>query len=143
MSFQKLCPFLSWSFKEETSTEQILIISFKGEYRSGSRGNNDADLMTGIVFTANKLFNPSKIIIDLSELSYSWGNRLLYPLNASNKDSLAIVVGKKSKNGVFSLFGFTQPNERPVNVFDTIEEAIIYLKDTNGLFLFYTSILMM
>ena len=137
ITLKQMCPSIKWFFRLESESSQILIISFKGTYRYGSSGNKDADLMLGIIFLGYKLFQPQKIVLDLSELDYMWGNKLLNVLHIGKGKSFAIVVGSKCKEGIISLTEAKKSEDDMINVFDSVDEAVSYLQENPVSFTFY------
>jgi len=56
---------------------QVLEVKFGGEYREGSLGNPDADAMVRHLAVLLVRTQPDVVLLDLSALRYTWGNRLL------------------------------------------------------------------
>lgn len=137
ITLKQMCPSISWSFQLESDNSRILIISFKGTYRYGSTGNKDADLMLGIIFVGYKLFQPQKIVLDLTEFNYMWGNNLLNVIRIGKGHSFAIVVGPNCRDGVTSLIEATKTEDNIIKVFDSVTDAVAYLQEKSVDFKFY------
>ena len=66
------------------NSEKIVVVTFSGVYGVGSQGNTDALFMASMIHTAISIWSPKGIILDLSKLSYSWGDMM----------SMVLVSGK-------------------------------------------------
>jgi hypothetical protein len=60
----------------------VQVVAFAGDYGVGSSGNNDAAYMRGVVLSSLAAWDVACVILDLSELSYSWGYALLGVIEA-------------------------------------------------------------
>jgi hypothetical protein len=68
---------------EENGRDTLVqVVAFAGEYGVGSSGNDDAAYMRGVVLSSLAAWDVACVIIDLSELSYSWGYALLGVIEA-------------------------------------------------------------
>ena len=90
--------------------------------------------MVGIIFAGWKVYWPQKIILDFTELTYVWGDRMFNIITMGKKETFAIVLGPKSKEAILSLIGASDIKGKWVNMFETIEEALEYIKDLDGNF---------
>ena len=111
MRFQKQtlkenCPSIHLDFELELSGSEIhvvplLIARVQGEYRDGSAGAPDAAYISGLCRTAIELWNARAVLLDLSQLSYEWGDEFdnLYNLDVP----LAVVVGEKCRRAMSTL----------------------------------------
>ncbi|MEK5476302.1 hypothetical protein NYE70_05055 [Paenibacillus sp. FSL R5-0407] len=88
---------------------KIMVLKFIGEYGFGSAGNSDAIYMRAMGEAVLEAWNPGGLIIDLSELSYEWGDRLedvFYIGSYKYRDKpfpIALIVGDKSEEAVRTL----------------------------------------
>ncbi|MCM3342457.1 hypothetical protein M3650_28495 [Paenibacillus sp. MER TA 81-3] len=56
--------------------KDMMVLQFTGNYGYGSEGNSDAAYMKAIATAALSVWEPTALIINLSELTYEWGDRL-------------------------------------------------------------------
>ncbi|HEY6971884.1 MAG TPA: hypothetical protein VJA94_21915 [Candidatus Angelobacter sp.] len=56
---------------------RVLIVSFSGTYPPGSEGNRHAKYITIMAMYGLVAFEPACLVLDFSDLSYSWGDALL------------------------------------------------------------------
>lgn len=61
----------------------VLVASFVGEYRHGSRGEPDARLMEAVIASARIAYRPVAIALDFTRLEYEWGDDLRRVVDAS------------------------------------------------------------
>lgn len=93
----------------EVNFLKIMILKFIGEYGFGSAGNSDAIFMRAMGEAVLEAWNPGGLIIDLSELSYEWGDQLedvFYVGSYKYRDRpfpIAIIVGDKSEEAIRTL----------------------------------------
>ncbi|MFO0942544.1 MAG: hypothetical protein U0930_17550 [Pirellulales bacterium] len=112
------CPYVS-----------IVHLSFEGNYRDGSSGAPDAHYMVGIRSIVQGAWYPSAMILDLSKLSYDWGDEmdLLIP---SDGDRDAVIVGDQCSNALATLmFGIDTRKSitDAANYFDNFASALAYV----------------
>lgn len=55
----------------------VLIVSFSGAYPPGSKGNRHGEYIAIMAMYGLVAFQPACLVLDFSDLSYSWGNTLL------------------------------------------------------------------
>jgi hypothetical protein len=103
----------------EHAGQRLLMASFVGEYRPGSQGNPDAQLMKAVLASALSAWDFDGVVLDLRELSYVWGNSLLGVFDQRYPMAWSILVGEKSAAAVRSLVGNT-----PLH--GTLEEAVAH-----------------
>jgi len=85
-----------------------------GEYKLGSAGNSDARHICGMMAYAQERFTNSFWILDLSELSYEWGDEMdmILDFGAINGiDSVAVVYGTNCIAAVATLAGMDRAPE--------------------------------
>lgn len=70
---------------EEGADALIQVVVFRGECRVGSRGNDDAAYMRGVVMSAISAWHTGCLVLDLRELDYSWGSGLLTVIQAPHE----------------------------------------------------------
>lgn len=93
----------------EVSYLEIMILKFIGVYGFGSAGNSDAIFMRAIGEAVLEAWEPGGLIIDLSELSYEWGDQLedvFYIGSYKYRDMpfpIALIVGDKSEEAIRTL----------------------------------------
>ncbi|MCE5170818.1 hypothetical protein LQV63_16050 [Paenibacillus profundus] len=87
----------------------IMALQFKGNYGYGSKGNCDAAYMKAVATAALSVWEPTALIIDLSELTYEWGDRLeeIFYIGTHQYDDTpfptALVVGPDCEEGIRTL----------------------------------------
>ncbi len=118
----------------------IQVVSFAGEYGVGSKGNNDAAYMRGVVLAALAAWDVACLILDLSELDYSWGYALLGVIEAAGelRDQggtlhfpVLVVASQKSKVGLTSLLA-SSPDPFGDILFDSLDKALARAKKAVG-----------
>lgn len=88
----------------------VLVVACAGEYRPGSDGKPDARRMVAHVAAGLSLWPAGAVVLDLSALSYRWGDGIIAVLDAASTGSdtllprpVAIVTGVASHGGLASL----------------------------------------
>ncbi|WP_240636807.1 hypothetical protein [Paenibacillus silvae] len=87
----------------------IMILKFLGEYGFGSAGNSDARYMCAIGEAVVEAWEPSGLILDLSELAYEWGDRMenVFDIGhakyGDNPFPTALIVGERSEEAIRTL----------------------------------------
>ena len=74
-----------YGLAEEGSEALICVVAFQGDYGVGSRGAGDAAYMRGAVMASISAWHTACLILDLRELSYSWGGELLTVIQAPHE----------------------------------------------------------
>jgi hypothetical protein len=115
--------------------EVLLIAKFRGRYRYGSAGAPDAAFIAGLTQTALEVWNAAAVVLDLSEVSYEWGDEmdLLFDVGASRGAKSAIVVGPACARAIATLMWGTETTRLATEaekIFDTVEEAWRYVRKT-------------
>lgn len=93
----------------EVNYLNIMILKFFGEYGFGSAGNSDAKYMRAMGEAVLEAWNPGGLILDLSDLSYEWGDQLedvFYIGSYKYRDKpfpVALIVGDKSEEAIRTL----------------------------------------
>lgn len=99
-------------YMEETSTyneSNTMIIKYSGEYGLGSSGDSDAIYMCAMGKAALSAWNPSGVIIDLSDLSYKWGDMIEMVFDIGSEQYIdsefprAVIVGSKCEEAIRTL----------------------------------------
>jgi hypothetical protein len=118
--------------------EKILIVTFVGEYKSGSEGDTDAAFMCGAAAAGVSGFSPHAVIFDFLELKYTWGDRLdaVYSQAPTridpDKPCYAVVPGPDCAEAIRTL-ELGEFSKAPISsipwVHDSIEAATTYLSD--------------
>lgn len=105
LAFEKSCPHLKWKYYEMPFEKgggcEILRVSFSGKYEC----TNDqayARLMPIIVRAGVEYWNPSKVLLDYSELEFTGGEEFERTYDAVNNDyiSTVMVVGKQCRKAM-------------------------------------------
>lgn len=94
--------------------EKIGYFKVYGEYKLGSAGNSDARHICGMMAYAQERFTKSFWILDLSELSYEWGDEMDMVLDfggINGIESMAVVYGPKCIAAVATLDGMERKPE--------------------------------
>jgi hypothetical protein len=132
-----------WRVEDGKRDTNIQVISFSGEYGVGSKGNNDAAYMRGVVLCGLASWDVSCLILDLSDLEYSWGYALLGVIEVAGefKDQggtlqfpVFIVVSDRCKAGITSLLA-SAPESFGNIIFDSVEKAMARAKKAMGEYL--------
>jgi hypothetical protein len=115
------------------SYKKIGYFKVTGEYKSGSAGSSDAYHIRGMMAYAQERYNERYWILDLSELSYEWGDEMDLVLGLDEfegVDAVATVFGEKCIEAVATLGGMERkPKDllsEPGN-FDNLNAAYEYL----------------
>ena len=107
-SLEKYCPTITYDFSiahvAHTHLVDLLVITFHGRYRDGSEGRPDAGLIQGGIRTGIAVFDPFKLIIDLSDLEYALGDNLSLLIDESEWIKTAYVVGDKCRHALSTLY---------------------------------------
>lgn len=88
---------------------KLLLVRFTGDYGYGAGGNDDANYMDAMYRAAVEVISPAGLILDFSEFSYQWGDRLGQVLNVPDawgkvpRPPFAIVLGEACEEGLRSL----------------------------------------
>lgn len=104
-----------------------------GEYKVGSSGNSDARHICGMMAYGQERFPNRFWILDLSELSYEWGDEMDMVLDfeaLDGIDSVAVVYGSKCIEAVATLGGMDRKPEDLLSEegnFNNLEEAYEFL----------------
>lgn len=128
------CPTIGHHFflagGDEEGFGQTLVVAFSGQYRDGSLGNPDATYMYGLLSLACQLWHHRGLVIDLSGLSYEFGDQILMALAHPFGLPSALVVGPGCEAALATLISEECPAP-PVTdfewVFDTVDDALDYV----------------
>ncbi|WP_159888716.1 hypothetical protein [Paenibacillus puerhi] len=94
---------------KEVDYLEIMIIKFVGNYGYGSDGNSDATFMRAIRSAVLEAWEPGGLILDLSDFSYEWGDRIetvFFVGDDKYRDipfPVALIVGNKSEEAIRTL----------------------------------------
>ena len=112
----------------------ILVARFVGKYRLGHLGDPDATYIASMARAAMFNWEPSGLILDLSQLDYKWGDMMDLVLNPNQwsgfKTPFAVVVGPDCRDAIASLKFGTDTTKSAADItgfFDTLPAAIDYL----------------
>ncbi len=128
---------IRYEFRLETTGKNrfwyTLIAKFSGTYRPGSAGAPDAHFICGIAHTGIAMWHPAALILDLRELSYTWGDEMDMVLDAGSDHHVptAIVGSDACLPAIGTLIhgiNSTQPATDAKSIFDSIEEAWEYVR---------------
>lgn len=109
----------------------IIHLAFSGNYRNGSAGGPDARYIRGVVGITNNVWRPSGIILDLSDLTYEWGDEMGDVVEAPSNHPFAIVVSPLCEPAISSLCCASTPSKTVLDreqFFDSFEAALHYLR---------------
>lgn len=113
----------------------VLVVKVSGCYRPGSQGNPDARYIRAMVTAGLIAYDPVCLILDFSQLEYTWGNSLLGVFQ--DVDTLMndpeepeapafpvfIVSGPDCHHALLSLTD-TRSDTQPDWLFDRLDEAM-------------------
>jgi hypothetical protein len=124
-----------WVPEDQRTTDgdnHLLVIRYHGVYRIGCDGNPDATYMAAIGRAAIDVFEPGAGVIDLSDLSYQWGDMLeiVWDIGGRRELPCAVIVGDKCRAAVGTLiFGEASTTDacEAEFVFDTLAAAVAYV----------------
>lgn len=126
------CTFHLGDHPGKTYGKTVLVIRFTGTYRVGSAGNPDATFMMAMGNTGVEVSHPHAIVIDLSGLTYSWGDMLegVLSIGRTPDRPSAVVVGKHCRVAVGTLL-FGENSTKDIceqdGYFDLLEPAWRYV----------------
>lgn len=108
-----------------------LIAKFKGTYRPGSAGKPDAQFIHGMTLTALRMWRPATVILDLRELTYTWGTDMDLVLDVGAEEDIStLIVGSETCLPAIGTLLFGPGDQRPATdqarIFDSLEEALEY-----------------
>ena len=120
----------------EERLPRVLVVSFAGQYPTGSEGNPHGHFIAHATIHGLSAFNPWCLILDMRELSYQWGNSLLAVFDDADRymsgddDSpvrfpIVVVTSSKCRDAFLSLVT-PHGGARPEWHFDDMEPAIAY-----------------
>lgn len=125
------CPTIGHHFfltgGDEEEFDQVLVAAFAGQYRDGSSGNSDATYMHGLLSLACQLWPHRGLVIDLSGLSYEFGDQILMVLAHPFGFPSALVVGPGCEAALATLITEECPATPVADlewVFDTVDDAV-------------------
>ena len=89
----------------------IVVVQFSGTYRYGSAGTSDASYMAAMLYAAVRAWEAVGCILDLSGLTYTWGDDFDEFLPPSLDIPSALVVGEHCAEAIRTLLhGQHSPN---------------------------------
>lgn len=136
ISFEKETDIV-YEFQLETTGKNrffyTLIAKFKGTYRPGSAGAPDAAFICGIARTAVMMWHPAALILDLRDLSYTWGDEMDWVLDAGADSGVptAVVGSNACLPAIGTLIhgiNSTRPATAAENIFDNIDQAWEFIR---------------
>ncbi len=74
-----------YGLAEEGSEALICVLEFHGDYGVGSRGAGDAAYMRASAMASITAWHTACLVLDLRDLSYSWGGELLTAIQAPHE----------------------------------------------------------
>jgi hypothetical protein len=110
----------------------VLIAAFHGQYGHGSAGNGDAAFMNANVLAGLAAYRPLCVILDLREMSYTWGNSLLnlfQDVETLRGDGgpipfpILVVTSDLCRDAILTLFSQTEPQAAPWH-FRSLDSAL-------------------
>ena len=124
------CEFFTQNLRD-THLIDILHIKFSGTYRLGSAGKTELGYMTGNYELGKAIWRPFKIILDISNVEYEWGDDMELLLDISDPKSSVIIVGDKNRKAISTLiYGIDTKKDIVDNkfYFDNLEKGVQELK---------------
>ena len=127
---------IKFEFKLETMDKHPFahthIAKFSGTYRPGSTGRPDACFIHGMTETALRIWIPEALILDLTELSYRWGDEMDWVIGVGEDRCMhrAVVGSEKCLPALGTLIhgeGSTRSATDEENIFDDMEPAWSYV----------------
>jgi hypothetical protein len=94
---------------EQFQSPEFLVIRYSGEYRIGSAGNPDAKYIFGTAAGAHAAWQANAVILDFTDLSYTWGDAIEMVLSIGLRPELktefpvVIIVGERCREALQSL----------------------------------------
>ena len=136
LRIENLTSTIDVTFRRGDSTttpyRDILIVKYSGQYPDGSSGNTDARYMFAMGNAALQAYEPSGVIIDMSDLHYEWGDMLEMVFGIGSDQyvdaefPMAAVVGPRCREAIRTLIHGIN-NDKPLNeigwVFDSLQAA--------------------
>jgi hypothetical protein len=135
-------PFNAERFKEinvavdffKYEGKSIMLAKLKGALPEGSKARPDCNYINQQLASNLLAMRPVALLLDLSELKYSFGNSLidaLSPLSElqifESKYDIAFLLSDLNKYGLASLWGF-DIDQPPENIFFGYDEAVQYVE---------------
>ncbi|MEM9981238.1 MAG: hypothetical protein AAF734_02005 [Bacteroidota bacterium] len=112
--------------------DRVLLIDISGNYRDGSEGNVDADFIFAKISGYFLVVEPVIVVIDISKLTYTWGNSFLKILNfvkligrdeyEKNIEQL-VIISEENKPYIYSLIRY-ENEDLPHNFFLDLRIAL-------------------
>lgn len=126
------CRFQIGTHQGTSYPRKILVIQFAGTYRVGSSGNPDASFMFAMGNAAVEAFGPAAVILDMSQLSYEWGDMLdcVFDIGGHLRLPSSVIVGPQCREAIGTLcFGINSKEDacQHEEIFDTLEDAWQYV----------------
>ncbi len=114
-------PPLDIDLKFEMIENDFLKVKITGKYPYGSEGNNEGNYINSALEYSFRIIQPKKLIVDMSQLDYEWGDALIYapfPVLINREFPYRLIVSEQNKSAIQSLY----PSETRIS--DSIEKAI-------------------
>ena len=129
---------LKVSYRIVREPVRVLVVAFHGEYRPGSKGNDDAHFMHGVASAGVEARRPNAVVFDFRDLKYVWGDmlELVYnaaPAHKTGQQTFAVVAGESSVEAIRTL-ELGQFSEEPITAIPwlhtSFDAAYDYLSKT-------------
>ena len=122
-------------FDAARGARRILVVKFSGAYRPGCQGTPDALFIQGITLAGLKVWGPDALILDLRQLSYTWGDNMeeVLGLREEIEVPFAIVGSESCLPAIGTLLqAFYGPEKIKAatdaeNIFDNMGAALEYV----------------
>lgn len=110
----------------------LLFCKIVGTHRIGSEGNLDSEYIYSKLVAYYYWVKPCSIVLDLTDMEYSWGDRLLKIINFPSEIGrdeqekqlpLLLIVSDKCKEGIASLLK-VKNNRLPNWIYEDFEQAV-------------------
>ncbi|WP_372365459.1 hypothetical protein [Candidatus Uabimicrobium sp. HlEnr_7] len=127
-----ICKDKRYILSTPNKNAEVIVLKFSGHCGIGSRGNEDTTYMYRVVvgeIPDIRNVQPRNIIVDCSDLHYSWGNGIadLIYLNDVPELNVIFVIGDFCRKGFKSLFAAFCPVKDSL-IHDNLENAVLEIE---------------
>ncbi len=113
-----------------TRYDAILIMRFEGECGHGSGSASDCQFMRALTRAAVLLHRPKALVLDLSRLTFVWGELMWEFLNAGKEESAdgklptAVVTSDRNRAGLSTMLESDKSEDPQAWLYETMSEAV-------------------
>lgn len=115
----------------DTHLVDILIVSFNGKYRDGSSGKAELGYLVGMVNLGIEVWKPFKVLIDIRNVTYSWGNDMEKLFAQNEHLNVVLVLSEKNIDAICTLINGLENEKKIIDqkfFFDDFHKALEMLK---------------